>query len=340
MLFGKRVLIGLDIGRHSVKAAVLDQNKNDIINLLESEILPGRDCMEQIPGDDAVAEKVRGILSKYTGADSKLNPVVYSSLQGDGAICSYLELPKLKKQEEETAIQSLTRKNIPFSIEEASIIYIPVPALSSDKDKKGIFFIAIKQDAVKKHQELLKKCGLPENNFHVYIRALINEFIKNHGRTPDKFTAIVNAGSYLTSVLIIKDGFPYYARDFAVAGCNFTYAFQMGKQSSWQEAENYKLGYDASAKEVPVEPPLIKWLDNVKKSIDTFTKQYSEYSPVIDKVYLSGGTARWKNLDTRMTEHINIPVETDKWAGIKPPENPAGEGAGTYNIAIGTALLI
>lgn len=339
MLFGKRVFIGLDIGCHSVKAAVLDQNKKYIIDLVESEIFPERSYIDQVPDENLVIDKIKGTLSKYTGPNSKLNAVISSSLQGDGGVCSYLEIPKLKKEEEQMAIQSDARKQLPFSIDEAAITYIPVPALGINKENKGIFFAAIKKEIAEKQLELMKKCGISGASSQVYVIALINEFIGNHGRTPDKFTVIVHAGACLTSVIIIKDGFPYYSRNFAIAGNNFTYAFQMGNQSSWQAAEKYKMQYDVTKKEVPIEPPVIKWLENVKNSIDGFTKQHAEQSPVMDKLYLTGGTSQWQGLDARLSENIGIPVVTDSWQNIKPPENLKNLNAGTYNIALGTAFL-
>ncbi|MEQ8190734.1 MAG: pilus assembly protein PilM, partial [Candidatus Eremiobacterota bacterium] len=73
----------------------------------------------------------------------------------------------------------------------------------------------------------------------------------------------------------------------------------------------------ATQKDVSMEPFMIKWLDEVKKSLGFFNKQFRSQSVSIEKIFLSGGTALMKGLDRRLSEHINIPVEADTWDKIK-----------------------
>jgi len=327
--------LGLDIGTYSIKLAVCEQNRRDIEKLSEIEIFPDRKFMDQNPDEQGIAQKVSAILSEHLSAQS-LNLCI----QGDGAISGYAELPKLKPEQEDLAVKSIARKCIPYTLEEAVITYRAVPPMSGKSDRTGIFFISISRENLDRYLHILKEGGLRADSFIMSSIALVNSHSMNYDKNPDKFSVLVNCGNMLTTVVIIRNGFPYFMRNFTIAGANFTYAFQMGLQLTWQEAQKRKSDYDVMAKEVFFEPVIARWLEQIKKSIDGFKNMNRSHSPDIDTIYLAGGSSRLKNLDSRISEFTGIDVTVETWKNLKRRSVSDEKKICVYNNSLGAILQI
>jgi type IV pilus assembly protein PilM len=332
----KKILIGIDIGQHSVKAAVLNSNKKEIFELLETILLPDRKLFEEKPTDENIAMQCKQMLTKYVSPKSQYQSVISVSVQGDGAVCNYLELPQMDKKKTETAIQSAIVSSIPYPVDKAVIRYIPVVPLSTEGERKNAFFlIAIKKEFMDRKKRLLKDLDLHESNFDIYVSPLIKSITHNHGNFEGQFIAVVHTGCRMTSVFVLRDGNPYFMRNFSIAGYDFIYSFQMAEQSSWKEAEEYMFAYDIARKEIALEPNLIRWKDQIKKSLDSFIKTNANINPSISRIILSGGTSQLKGLDKYLAENLDIPTEADRWEKLKPGKGQNIDFIGKYNIAIG-----
>jgi len=337
VFFAKKIHIGLDIGHFSVKAAVLGPNKRDILDLREVEITPARALLEEKPTDEQVTEAIRKATAEYTDKGSGYNPSIACAIQGEGAICRYVEIPKLDRNRQEMAIQSAVLKSISFPLEDAILSHVSVPVLGR-AEGSGIFFFAIKKSATAKLQELTAKSGVKVERFELPAVALIKGFTQNREIPADQFNAIVHIGSILTLIIIMRRGNPYYMREFATAGRDFTYAFQMGAQSTWKEAEEYKHSYDATRMEVPFEPVLARWIDQVRKTLAAFSRLDSSSSSAVSGIYLTGGSSSLKGLDRRLSEALDIPVNVEAWDRLKAEGNLDGKPFGTFTVATGMVI--
>jgi type IV pilus assembly protein PilM len=338
MLFGKQVLLGIDSGHHSVKLALLSSNKKDILDLAEAEVFPDRQFLEDATDEEKIIEATREALKKFSDPSSKLRPRIISSISDEAAICRYIELPRMDKAKLEVAQQTMMTKQVPFSLQEAICTDLQVPPLSGEKGNIGTFFMAIKKESLTAQKNLMQKVGIEVNNYEISTLSIIKEFVHNHGKGQDETTAIVVAGSHITTVIVINNGSPYYMRNFVLGGSNLTYAFQMGAQCSWREAEEHKKAFDAMQNEVAIEPALSKWMEQVKKSIEAFKKLEPKRALSVEKIYLTGGTSRLKGLDSRLGDYLGIPVIVDSWLKIKPPSRLQEFPAGSFCIALGICL--
>ncbi|MDQ7825071.1 MAG: pilus assembly protein PilM [Candidatus Eremiobacteraeota bacterium] len=337
MALGKKYL-GLDIGSYSIKLGVCEQNRKDIENLSEIELFPERKFMDQGPDENNKPEKVKKILSEHMAPGSRSGNSLNICVQGDGEISGYAELPKLKPDQEDLAVKSIARKCIPYTLKEAVITYKAVPPVSGKKEKTGIFFISIHHESFDAYRDILTECGCKADNFIMASFALVNSHSVNYEKNPDKFSVLVNCGSLLTTIVFIRNGFPYFMRNFTIAGANFTYAFQMGLQLTWQESQKQKCAYDVLAKEVFFEPVLSRWLEQVKKSIDGFKNINRAYSPGLDKIYLAGGSSQLKNLDRRISEFTGMEVIAETWKNLEKRSVSDEKKICVYNTALGAIL--
>ena len=334
----KKAFLGIDIGHYSLKAAVLDSGRNRIIDLIEKQIMPERQYFEDSVEEDKIVTRCKDALDLYLSGKSGYETEFSSSIQGEGAISNYIEFPALDKKKLEMAIKSSTIKYIPYPIDEAEITYIPIPPLKNSEENKAFFFSAINKSFINKERTFMEKCGIKLSKTENFIIPLLKSFSVNQGKFPDEFITIIYVGSRITSVVVIRDGYPYYARDFSVGGSDFTYSFQMASQSSWQEAEDYKINYDFTLKKHSVESALLKWLEQIRKSLAAFKSLNRKLDLSISRIFLTGGSARLMNLDKRLSQYLDIPVVVDSWKNLKPDIHNDKVFAGTFNLAIGLSL--
>lgn len=275
MFFGRKASVALDLGSHTVKTA--SQGKKGL----------------------------EGLASAPSVEELKIHGSVIATIPGHGTIGRYLEFPVLSAKELAVAGPAQAWQFIPYPQDATNLSFLQVPALGGDK-KTALFFVADQKERVESGQALLK--GLKVQRMEVPVLALAREFAAEH--LSDTFQALVHCGHTLTHVLVMKGKHPYYYREIRLAGKDFTYAFQQANQSSWEEAEAYKHGTDALAREVGVEPFLQRWLKEVKRSLSA-----SEIT--VEKVFLSGGSAAWKGLRERLAEDLARPVVVDEPALYK-----------------------
>lgn len=336
-MFLKHHTLGLDLGQDSVKTAFVDAGRGVIENLMKCPVLVDRQSKEQMPERDHYAKCINELIKRSQKEKAGFKRSVAVSIPGGGSICGYLELPVLKPKELSVAVPSQAMKFIPHPMDKVTLSFIQVPQLSSGEKKSAVFFIAELNETLSYTKKLLAGCGLEINRIETYALALAREFGKDHGKTKERFFVLVNVGHKLTHVVILRDRYPYFAREFGIAGGEFTYAFQMGHQISWQEAESMKRSYDALTEDVSIEPFMTRWLNEVKKSITYFEKQFHIELGAIEKLILSGGTASMKNLDIRLARHTLIPVDVDAWEKLKSPLEGENHSC-IYNVAVGLAL--
>ena len=230
LFFDRTTSIGIDVGCHSIKVAVLSSNKREVANLFEIEIMPDREFIEQCASEESMKIKLEEVLKNFAETNIKFKKDIVTAIPDESSICRYLELPKLEKSKLETAVRSSSLKQIPYSIDEVILNFIPVNPLSAGKDMQGIFFYAIKKTEINKMMELFKKLGITLKSMELSSLALIKEFNLNHGKIPNETIALINIGARSTTIIVLRDGLPYFIRNIAIAGNNFTYAIQMGLQ--------------------------------------------------------------------------------------------------------------
>ena len=334
-MFKKPLKIGLDIGQFSLKCALLEGN-SQIKALWEKEIMPERASQEQALKEAEWQNRLCALLKECPKEIPLFSHPVATALEGEGVISQYLELPHLSPKELEVAVSSKIIKILPFPIDQVKVSFLQVPPLTRGERVSAVYWIAARKDYIEKALKLFKNCGVTIGHLETPVLPLAREFSDNHKVPKDQFFALVNLGFRWTQVVIVRDGYPYFSREIPIAGKSFTYAFQMGTQSSWSEAEKYKLDYQVERREPQIESFLQRWLDEVKKSLGFFANQLNQENNPVKQIYLSGGTARWKGLDARLAEYLNIPVVMDPWEQIadrtqtKHPE--------TFKVAVGLAL--
>lgn len=338
IMFGKKVRAGLDIGAFGLKYAAVEARSQHCY-VWHGVMFPDRETQYQELKTREQADRVRELLEQAQAAVPTWTRAVSVNMQGESVQCGYLELPRLSAKEAELAVVSALHRELPFPVEHSHVATVPVTPLAPAPNKVAVFYTAIKKTAAAQCRKLLEYCDLTLRSLEVTAVALCREFELNHQLQPGAFYALVHVGFEYTQVVVVRDGMPYYLRDFPLAGKHFTYAFQMATQISWSKAEQYKLDYKIGAKDFAIEPFLQDWTEEVQRSLEHFASRHPDGHVSYEGIYLSGGSAGWRGLDARLQQSLGVAVTLDGWDRFEAATgSDGGDDAVTYKVALGLAL--
>lgn len=328
MLWGKKIQLGIDLGSDSLKVCTLDSNGSSCsVSLFP--VFPDRSSQEQTLDSTALQQRLVSLAGELR---SKGKGKVHLSLHSPTSASGYLELPKLSADKLQVAIPSAVAREIPHPLQEVNLFPQLVPALA-DANAQGIFFVAVPKTLQETQTQAFTQAGFEVGNPTPGMLACLRGLTRNLTLPPEQVTAVVLSGYQRTSVILLRGPHPYFCREFRLAGSDFTYAFQMGDQVDWPEAERRKIAYDVGEKDFKVESFVQRWLGDVQRSLNYASQKYSQLVPT--QVILSGGTALWKGLPERLSEFLSLPVARHQWNQLKLQSSSGPSEIALFDEAIG-----
>lgn len=310
-LFGKRKnLVGLDIGSSSIKAVEVKPGKGDLFQLatVGIEYLPQEAIVDgQIMDSTSVIEAIQRLFSEYRIKTTD----VATSISGSSVIVKKIQLPSMSEQELAESIHWEAEQYIPFDIQEVNLDYqILEEGAGANMD---ILLVAAKKDKINDYQSVITQAGRNPLIIDIDAFALQNSYELNYGIEPGRVVALVNIGASQANINIIKGGESIFTRDITTIGGNqFTDAIMKDLNVTFEQAENLKQGQGVDGQSPETVAPILasvseQVLLEVQKTFDFFKATTSEDR--IDRVMLSGGSARVPGLAESMSERFDCRVE-------------------------------
>ncbi len=332
----KKPRIGLDLGTYALKCCVLD-NKRQFCSIWSESLVPNRETREDKLSGEPLRQRVMEVLKHCEQRSSTWSKQVNMTVEDPGSVGGYLQLPPLSNAEIATAVPSAIAKQIPYGLADVEVYNQRLTTSLDGKPGLALFYVVVPKNVVQERVRLITSLGLEVKVAEPAVFALCRAVARNHGENEEPL-AVVEVGHTMTTVVIMLKGQPYFTREFKLGGADFTYAFQMAVQISWDRAEELKHKSDLnSERSYHLEPFLVRWLDEVKRSLDLAARQSEALAPT--KVILTGGTAAFKGLTQRLADHLGLPTGMDDWDKMKPA---AGAEIDTalihYDLALGLAL--
>jgi len=300
--------LGLDIGSFSVKMVRVSTEK-DKVSLRNY----GMSRIE----DNNVSQAIRKVIG-----DSNVDAAsVNIGLSGQGVILRYAVLPKMPLKELRQSVGTEVDKYIPFP---AAQVFLDCHILKElpREHKVLVLIAAAKKDLVQKRIKLLSDLNLELNVIDINSMALVNGFnelrskhsaIESEGSFDGKShaIAILNIGANISCLNILEDNIPKLSRDIYIGGNNFSKKIA------------YKLNLDfAAAEQLKCNPGEDQWpknletcellLNNLTHELRiSFDYYETENNIPIRKLYLCGGGASFKGIDSILSKSLGI--ETEIW---------------------------
>ncbi|MFP4466527.1 MAG: type IV pilus assembly protein PilM [Candidatus Goldiibacteriota bacterium] len=328
-----QVVAGLDIGSSSVKAIRLKKLK-DGYELIGAEIVSvSSDSTDDLDSDarhKLYVSAVKKILKNKSVAAKK----AVSAIPGDAAIIRYIKVPYMTEDELKNMIPYDAEQYIPLSMEQVVFDYEVLDEIEEDGQKKlEVLIVAVKNETMDQHLQMLKDSGLTPQAIDVDAFALCNAHGMNiegeeEGGGGMDTVALINMGAKITSITIAEKNVPHLTRDVNIGGNNFTKEIQREFGIGYSQAEEMKKQHavitvesdelllstmpseeDDKASKIleAITPALNKMLNDIRRSFDYYEGTVKR-KPV-QKILLSGGSSKIKNIDRFLSERLGVPVE-------------------------------
>jgi len=308
----KKETIGIDIGSSSIK----------VIQLTESE---GRytlnkfglyELAPEIIVDGTVMDSVRCVetiqrLIKEQDISAK-DAVI--SVSGHSVIVKRVTLPQMSEDELAESIKWEAEQYIPFDINEVNMDFQILSTFTGadGKQQMNVLLAAVKKDKLTDYTSLIIEAGLTPAIVDIDSFAMENMYNTNYEMNDNETIALVNIGAGITNINILQNSIFAFTRDISIGGNRYTESIQKDLGLSFGDAERIKKGEEVEGAESLDVDSII---ENVSTEITSeITRSFGYFkatmgSENINKVMLSGGSSKIRNLDSFLQERLELPVE-------------------------------
>jgi len=356
-----KVPIGLDISNDAVKLVKLKKRDNRIIldslGMIKISLEP---LDEDALGakQELAVKAIKNLLASHK-IDSKK---VRSSVSGNSVVVRYIKVPYMTEAEIKDVIKFEAEEHIPFDIEHV-IIDFQIIKETVEKDERMllVLLVAAKEELIYDHIEILQRAGLETT--HINVDTFATEDALTYGAGEEDVIALVDIGARMTNINVVENKVSCFNRDVLVGGNDFTEAIKRELGISFQEAEKIKEeegvillpeemttrtstgGAQTRTSQISyaIESVGTRLLDELERSFAYYYTQLPVYRKNIDRVILSGGSAKLTNLDNFLSNGLGMTVVGgDPFAKISIPpkfdQEYIRQVAPAFSVAVGLAI--
>ncbi|MFA4991823.1 MAG: pilus assembly protein PilM [Candidatus Omnitrophota bacterium] len=294
-ILSTRKVVGLYVGQDTVDLAVLKSSfaGPKLIKFGQTHIYPKE---TEKPGLDTQPAQVKTrdeyVLEavKRVFRENNVKPGnVVTAISSEEVMVRYFQMPKIPKQEWNSAVNFEAKRYIPFRMEDVVSDFQVIPS-KSNPNSMEVVFAAVKKNVIEEFVALLGKAGLRPVLIEPAPFSLMRALRAAEQISAKVNTAIVDVDSSTVNINILRNGVPYIIRDVPMSMSN-----RSGEQ--------------------PLEPVFEKLLGEIKLSFDFYEKQFP--NEVIDKIIIYSRIPL-ENWHEVAGKELQIPIEVgDPLRGIK-----------------------
>lgn len=321
-MFGKRGIIGLDIGSSYIKAVQLKDTRSgyelelfDMIPISPELIVEGS-IIDSIRLTEALKELIRK-------AKIKTKDAVISISGHSAVIIKRISLPDMTEEELSESIKFEAEQYIPFDIEDVNIDF-QILGPREEPGQMDVILVAVKKEVINDYVNVVNEAGFNTVIVDVDAFALENMYGINYEIEADTNVALINIGASTINMNIVRGGVSAFTRDSSVGSNLHSEALQREFNISYEDAERLKKGESLEKITAEDAQPVImesseEIINEIKRSIDFF--RGGSPSVEIKEIILSGGCALIKGFPELLSERTGIEVrKAEPFRNIKIPK--------------------
>jgi type IV pilus assembly protein PilM len=319
-LFGKKEgndgLLGLDVGAGAMKLVELGVEDKRLKLLTFGMAERGADLKKPLSKAALLKE-----LMKRSGVKAKTLNV---SLPSDKVFHAILAIPLevAKSDKFEAEVRNRSKKFLPGDISDMVIdtIVIDKKIMEDKKAKPGatvrVLVSGSPKDLVAEYVKIAKEAKLQLAFIETEAIAIIRSLV---GNDPSRIM-IVDIGAERSNITIVQERFPFLHRSIQAGGNIVTGALQSRLGVSADVAEQMKRDLASSnAEQYPnvIRQMLAPIIHEIRYSIELYKNQQFHEFDSIEKIILTGGSAKLPFIEKILTEELDLNVYIgDPWARI------------------------
>jgi type IV pilus assembly protein PilM len=308
LVFGKKEMVGLDIGSSSIKLAEVKETRNgyQLKNVGEAPLPPEAITNKVIADSSAVAETISELVSDL-GIKTK-DAVI--SLSGDSVIVKNISFPRMSEKELRGAILWELEQNVPRGVAGLNYDFQILPTENQEGNNMDVLIVAAKKDMTEDYMAVARQAGLNPVVVDVDVFALENMFDINY-KVIDEVIALVNIGASLTNINILKGGVSVFARDINIGGKQFTEWIQKEFDTGYDEAERMKYSIGSNSFSIELDRIGSDFTDLICGEIERTMGFFiaTSLKEKVSKIMLGGGSSKAPYLKDKLSERTGAPVE-------------------------------
>lgn len=335
-LFGKEVLVGIDIGSSALKAIQVEPTRDGfrVIRAAQQKTPVGAIRDGVVQDRDAVASAIRQMLK---AANITANSAIIA-VSGPTVFVRQIQLPKMPDAALKRSIPYEAGRFISSNVDDSAIAYEILGPADEDPNLLNVMLVAAPKEMVDSRIAVVERAGLDVVSADLESFALIRSLVETqYARYNDgNLRALVDIGAGHTEVTILLGTRFQLTRAVSIAGDTFTDALKNQLRIDTAEAETRKAELDLNVLiqgsdnpqdyEAPraVQNVIDELLREVRRSIVFYQSQLPEGTPQqnITEMILAGGSAQMLGLAQYVTARLGLEARVGD-----PFENPGIEAA-------------
>lgn len=353
--------VGLDIGSHTVCGVeVVERASDTVVRSAGSAVINGL----QSKTDSAdTSEIVRAIKNLWSSARFDSRRVVLA-LPSSAVYMKWLHLEAVDEEELEQTAQATAARGAPFPADDAIVDYRVLSRhLSGSRNIYHTLLVAASGTLMDHMLNIVEGAGLEPIAVDIGVAAAVRSACTQKRAASPLWSGQPSAhaimGAKNTTITVIRENAPEFARTVPVGGNDFTERIAEHAKMGWAEAEKLKLtpgtrlnadgilvipGSDGETK-ISCEQVVGRLAREIQRSLKFFKSQYAEgsYLGMIGAITVSGGAALLKGLDSCLQSHgVEINGQVNPFTGYSVSAegsgvHAVGESAASYITAMGLA---
>jgi type IV pilus assembly protein PilM len=291
--------VGLDIGNSSVKVvqlhALTGAKNRELVNFGLGPL--------KSSGRADIVEAVKKVM-EAAHIETKF---VNTSVSGQSVIVRYIQMPRMTREELIKALKLGMGKYIPFNLADVTYDFQILDPVAKNEKMMQVLLVAAKKDMINERVTTLKEAGLVTNIIDVDSFATVNSFeLLEHKHKG--VIAVVDIGADITSLAILFENNPHFSRDISLGGSDFTKVIMKEFDMAKNDAEALK--HNPQERYGDVLNAVRPVLDSLVREINlSFNYCESQMGASVQKIYLTGGVAKFKGIDKVLNSIVGVDVE-------------------------------
>jgi type IV pilus assembly protein PilM len=334
-----RTSVGLDIGSSSIKVVEL-MARGDQVFLLKwgaADLVPDAIVDGEIMDRTHVVETIQNLME----ACGIRNRRVVTSVSGRGVIVKRVSMPRVSEEEADEAIRWEAEQHVPYDIADVVLDYHLLDSQAGPKEMQ-VLLVAAKQDVILGRVEIVREAGLIPIGVDVDAFAVQNALEWGQEFDPEESIALVNIGSELTNIHVVRDSVPIYTQDLASGTHSLLDAIQKTYEISRPEAlQALKTGGREGGMDLT--SLVDTFSDDLKLAIDRaslFLKTSGD-AERLDRIVLTGGGSEITGLFESFEQKTDAPIEAgDPLRRIQLPDEGGESGIRGRGLTVGIGLAL
>jgi type IV pilus assembly protein PilM len=328
-VLGRGAYTGIDFGAWSLKAVSITGSKG-AYSLKAAAYL-------KLPNEARAGEASSVCVSDFLKANYIPTAKTAVLMTGHSLMFRHFYLPPMPDKDLKEAVKWEIRKEVAIPAADLVSDFVTTDGAPRPDGKLSITAFAGVRKEIDSIMTLFKNAGVEVRLIEVIPTALLASFCLNNDAAKDENHAMLDIGETKSTLAIIRNRSLAFAREITMGGQDFTRAAAIHLKKSSIDAEEYKRGATQDEARLSLLKPLERLAAELHRSFDYFQAQFREGS--VARLYLAGGSAQLKGLDSFISDTTGIPVFVDDpMRKLRATGDGVGALAPCFSTAVGLAL--